>query len=151
VRRPEEVLVVVFRRGRGGPEFLVLERSPERQGYWHLVAGALEWEEDAAAAAARELREETGLDADVSELAFRFHYPVSQEPPARRAQFGSGIEQIAVAVFSAEAPASWEPELDDEHVSYRWCSADDAIELLFYPEPKDAVRLVAESLAGATS
>src|SRR5205807_6505150 len=57
VRRPEEVLVVVHRRGRSGLEFLVLERSPERQGYWHLVAGALDQGEDAAAAAARELGE----------------------------------------------------------------------------------------------
>ena len=38
--RLEEVLVVVFRAR--GPEFLVLLRSPERQGYWNLVAGGVE-------------------------------------------------------------------------------------------------------------
>ena len=50
MRRPEEILVVVYRRASSGAEFLVLKRSPERQAYWHLVAGALEWDEGTAAA-----------------------------------------------------------------------------------------------------
>lgn len=146
MRRPEEVLVCVYRRGPT-LEILVLERAPERQGYWHLVAGALEWGEAADTAAARELREETGLDAAVSELGYRFRYPVLQEPAQRQAEFDAGVAEIDVAVFSAEAPAGWEPTLDDEHVSYRWCAADEAVELLFYPEPRQAVRLVSERLS----
>jgi 8-oxo-dGTP pyrophosphatase MutT (NUDIX family) len=130
-------------------EFLVLQRSPERQGYWHLVAGALEWSESKESAARRELLEETGLDAPVAELGYRFRYPVAQEPPARRAQFGPGVDEIEVAVFAAEAGSEWEPALDDEHVAYRWCSVDEAVELLFYPEPRQAVRLVADSFAEA--
>jgi lipoyl(octanoyl) transferase len=151
VRRPEEVLVVVYRNTAAGTRFLVLERSPDRQGYWHLVAGALEWDESAASAAARELREETGLDAPVSELAFRFRYSVSQEPAHRQALFAPGVTEITVATFAAEAPGDWEPTIDEEHVAYRWCSAEAAVELLFYPEPRDAVRLVAETLTGATA
>ena len=37
--RRDEVLLVVY---RPGPEFLVLLRSPESHGYWHLVAGGVE-------------------------------------------------------------------------------------------------------------
>ena len=47
-RRPDEVAVVVRRAGCArGLEYLVLLRSPEKLGYWHLVAGGVEWGEDA--------------------------------------------------------------------------------------------------------
>jgi len=46
----------------------------------------------------------------------------------------------------AEAPPSWEPVLNDEHVEYRWCSDADADALLAYPEPREAVRCVARLL-----
>ena len=59
-RRPEEVAIAV-RRPAG--EYLVLLRSPEKLGYWHLVSGGVDWGEEPAAAAARELLEETGLVA----------------------------------------------------------------------------------------
>ena len=149
MRRPEEVLVVVHRRGRSGLEFLVLERSPERQGYWHLVAGALDQGEDAAAAAARELGEETGLHASVTDLGLTYRYSLEEEPPEVRARFATGVEEILVYAFAAEAPRGWEPVLDEEHVARRWCGAEGAVELLRYPEPRDAVENVARLLARA--
>jgi 8-oxo-dGTP pyrophosphatase MutT (NUDIX family) len=140
------VLVVVWRAGDDGPEFLVLERSPERQGYWHLVAGALDSGEGWTEAAARELLEETGLAAPVEALGFRFSYPSAEEPAEKQAALGAGVTEIAVAAFVAAAPAGWEPQLDDEHVDYRWLSAAAAAALLRYPEPAAAVRLVEERL-----
>jgi dATP pyrophosphohydrolase len=144
MRRPEEVLVVVYRSDR--PAFLVLERSPDRQGYWHLVAGALEEGEHAVAAAARELLEETGLGAEVVDLGRTYRYPLAEEPPEVRARFASDVAEIAVFAFAAEAPTGWEPTLDEEHVGYRWCTRDDALLLLRYPEPRDAVEHVARAL-----
>jgi 8-oxo-dGTP pyrophosphatase MutT (NUDIX family) len=149
VRRPEEVLVVVWRPGEKGPEFLVLERSPKRQGYWHLVAGALDGGESWEEAAARELQEETGLAAPVEDLGLRFSYPVADEPPEKVARLPAGVAEIAVAGFAAEAPAGWEPTLDDEHVAHRWLPAWSAAELLRYHEPRDAVRAVAQRLERA--
>jgi 8-oxo-dGTP pyrophosphatase MutT (NUDIX family) len=150
VRRPEEVFVVVHRPDPGGPGFLVLERSPERQGYWHLVAGALEPGESASAAATRELHEETGLDADVTDLGRSYVYSLEDEPPEVRARFSPNVAEIAVTAYAAEAPFGWEPALDDEHVAYRWCSAAEAVALLFYPEPRDAV-LATARLLGAVA
>ena len=128
--RPEEVLLVVI---RPGPEFLVLLRSPERHGYWNLVAGGIEEGEEPGAAARRELEEETGLAQ-----------PVRFEPLALALGYvrpeGS---KVTLHAFLVEAPASWEPVLDDEHVDYRWCSMDDADDLLEYPEPRSALRFAA--------
>jgi 8-oxo-dGTP pyrophosphatase MutT (NUDIX family) len=145
-RRPLEVAVVVWRPGPEGPKFLVLLRSPERQGYWHLVAGGVGWGEDPAGAAKRELVEETGLDADVVTLGIERSYLLDDEPPEVRARFAPDVTAVELVLFRAEAPWGWEPALDEEHVEYRWCDADGAVRLLRYPEPQEAVRAAAESL-----
>jgi dATP pyrophosphohydrolase len=58
-KRPESVLVLVCTRLG---EVLLLERT-RPLGFWQSVTGSLRWGEDAAAAARRELFEETGLRA----------------------------------------------------------------------------------------
>jgi 8-oxo-dGTP pyrophosphatase MutT (NUDIX family) len=121
--RRHEVAVVV----RRGDDFLVLERSPARGGYWNLVAGGVEPGEDAAGAAARELREETGLAAAVAPLGLELAY----EGPSGR---------VRLDAFVVDAPPGWEPVLDEEHVAYRWCSEQAAVELLAYEETRVAVR-----------
>lgn len=126
--RDHEVVVVI----RRGAELLVLERAPARGGYWNLVAGGVEPGEQPDAAAARELREETGLEASVAPLDVQLGY-----------EGRSG--HVRLDPFVADAPAGWEPVLDEEHLSYRWCSLDDAVELLAYEEPRIAVRAAAEA------
>ncbi|TML49841.1 MAG: NUDIX domain-containing protein [Actinobacteria bacterium] len=116
--RTHEVMIVVTR----GAEFLVLLRSPERRGYWHLPAGGVEVGETAAEAAARDL--ELGYEA------------------------ASG--RMRVDSFAAGAPPGWEPVLDEEHTEYRWCSTRDALDLLAYDEPRKAVRQVARQLEVTT-
>jgi 8-oxo-dGTP diphosphatase len=54
--------VVCFR----GAEVLLIRRGkPPRQGEWSLPGGRIEWGETAAAAALRELAEETGVEAEL--------------------------------------------------------------------------------------
>ena len=86
-RRPEEVVVVVRRPGESGIEFLVVLRSPEKLGYWHLIAGGVDWGEEPAAAAARELREETGLEAPVFLLGETLDYDLAGDPESVRERF----------------------------------------------------------------
>jgi 8-oxo-dGTP pyrophosphatase MutT (NUDIX family) len=147
-RRPYEVAIVVHRPGPGGPEYLVLLRSPDQYGYWHLVAGGVHWDEDGATAAARELREETGLQAEVEELPLALSYSLEDEPEALVRRFPAGTARVQVGAFRAVAPAGWEPRLDAEHVDHRWCGADDAVALLHYPEPREAVREAHRVLTG---
>ncbi len=116
--RTHEVLVVV----RRGGDFLVVHRSPENDAYWHLVAGGVEAGETPFDAATRELEEETGLVARVEPLEESFVY-----------------DGIHVDCFVAEAPGGWEPKLDWEHDDYRWCSREEAVGLLYWPEPREIV------------
>jgi 8-oxo-dGTP pyrophosphatase MutT (NUDIX family) len=144
-RRPEEVAVVVRRRGPVGAEYLVLLRSAVKLGYWHLVAGGVEWGEAPAAAAARELGEETGLAAEPVALGKPLAYDLAGDPESARARFAPGTTTITVWPFVADAPPGWEPTLDDEHVDHCWLDADAAVALLRYPEPREAVRRAARS------
>ena len=147
-RRPWEVAVVVHRPALHGPEYLVLLRAPDRQGYWHLVAGGVEHGEEPAAAAARELREETGLVAPVEPLPLALSYDLADEPEELRARFPPGTERVELTLFHAEAAPTWTPELDDEHVDHRWCEIEGAVRLLRWPEPREAVRATHRLLGG---
>ncbi len=133
-RLPLEAMVVVRRPAPGGGEVLLLHRSPARQAYWHLVAGALEPGEGFDEAARRELLEETGLRTQrLRPLGLRYLYPLAEEPPWSRARYAAGVEQVDVRCFAADAPVGWEPALDEEHDAYRWSDADGAAVLLRWP------------------
>jgi 8-oxo-dGTP pyrophosphatase MutT (NUDIX family) len=130
--------MVVVRRGS---EFLVLHRAPQFEAYWHLVAGGVEEGESAREAAARELREEVGLDAGrLRDLERPFAYSLAAESPAVRARFGATQTNVPVDVFVADVETAWEPALNEEHDAYRWCSREEAVALLYWPEPRQVVR-----------
>ncbi|HZS25406.1 MAG TPA: NUDIX domain-containing protein [Gaiellaceae bacterium] len=119
--RDTEVFLVV----RRGDEYLVVHRVPEGGAYWHGIAGGVEPGESPGAAAARELREETGFAAE----------PVSLEAPFAYAG-------VTVHTFLVEVPPGWEPDLNEEHDDYRWLPRDEAVELLYWPEPKELIRTI---------
>jgi lipoyl(octanoyl) transferase len=130
----DEVFVFV----RRGPEWLVLRRSPRQGAYWHSVAGGVEQGETDAEAAARELQEEVGLVSEPVDLERPFAYvPEAWEPRSR------GDGPFRVACFLVEAPAGWEPQLDWEHDDYRWCTPAEAVELLYWPEPRSVLEAIA--------
>jgi 8-oxo-dGTP pyrophosphatase MutT (NUDIX family) len=124
-----EVLIHV----RRGDEFLVAHRSPESGGYWHTIAGAVEPGEASHAAALRELHEETGLQASGLQPLGEFAYVREswEEEPGLR---------VRVQAFLVDVGPGWEPELNEEHVEYRWLRREEAAELLFWPEPAALLR-----------
>jgi dATP pyrophosphohydrolase len=124
-----EVLVHV----RRGDEFLVAHRAPVGGGYWHTIAGGVETGEDWEAAALRELREETGLEAtELSELGAFSYTPEAWE--------NARGPRVDVRAFIVDVEPGWEPQLDHEHDEYRWCTREKAMDLLFWPEPAALLR-----------
>ena len=138
MRTARETGVFVRRGGR----FLVLHRAHDR--YWQIVAGVVEEGETFAEAAARELHEETGLGPN----ALLRHVGMTQGylvPEATRHEYGPGIEQITIESFAIDAPPEWEPVLNEEHDEYRWCTLEEALAILHWPETREAIALVAAS------
>ena len=122
-KRPESVLVVVHTPAL---ECLLLERvSPP--GFWQSVTGSLEWGESAAAAAAREVREETGLDpAELHDAGVRRTFPIL---PEWRSKFAPGVSENVEHLWYLEVPDIIEIELNlTEHRRYRWLPIAEAIE-----------------------
>jgi 8-oxo-dGTP diphosphatase len=142
VRLPREIFIVV----RRDAELLVVHRSPGHGGYWHAISGGVEAGESEPEAARRELREETGLEADPGPVRHTYAYPLSEEPE-RRGDFAPGTESIAVACFLVDVPAGWEPELDREHDGHRWCTVAEARRLLRFADAADAVGRLASDYA----
>src|SRR5262249_41033574 len=95
----------------GGGRVLLVQRGPGRHGAgaWCLPCGFVEWGEDVRAAAAREAREEAGVEVeigDVLQVASNFHDP----------------EQPTIGVWFAAAPVdvATQPVAGDDAVAVRW-------------------------------
>ena len=125
---------------RRGEQYLMLHRAGD--DYWHVVAGVVEEGETFAAAAARELREETGLDAVVVDVGIPQNYRV---PDEMRREYLAGVDEVAIDNFTLEVPPGWEPVLNEEHDDYRWLTASEAIAIAHWPETKQVLAAVAAS------
>jgi dihydroneopterin triphosphate diphosphatase len=139
--RSAEVAIFVTRNARS--EVLLVHRAASLGSYWHTVAGGVERGETAAEAAARELREETALDGVELlplETVVEYAYPLSEEPPARRALYAPDVVAVPVTCFLVEAPDGWEPTLDWEHDDHRWCAPAEAVATLRWPDTAAALR-----------
>ena len=129
--------MIVVRRG---DRFLVLHTVPA--GHWNHPAGQVETNETPREAAQRELVEETGLNAAVLDLAIPQRYPV---PADDRRSYPEGLAEVSIDSFASSAAAGWEPVLSEEHDDSRWCTYDEAMTLLTWPEARNALRAAAQT------
>jgi 8-oxo-dGTP diphosphatase len=95
-------------RDDAGRLLLVRRGHDPGRGTWSLPGGRIEPGESAAGAAAREVREETGLDVAVGELLQTVELPG-----------GYRVHDFAATVIGGELSAG------DDADDVRWCTADD--------------------------
>lgn len=136
-KRPESVLVVVH--SRAGEVLLLRRRQPD--DFWQSVTGSLAWGEEAAAAARRELAEETGLvDVVVRDLQVRRRFPIL---PAWRARYAPEAETNLEYWFAVELAQAQAVRLDGrEHLEYRWLAWRAAMELASSSTNREAIAAV---------
>lgn len=131
--------VAVFVTRRGGRDVLLLHRSPKQGGYWHVVAGGVEPGETAVEAAERELLEETGFAARVTDgIEVTEYVSTLTKEPAERDE--PSVLAVGVTCFRVAAPEDWEPTLDWEHDGHRWCDSGEAAGTLRWPGTAQALR-----------
>jgi dATP pyrophosphohydrolase len=121
-RRPESVLVVIHTRAL---DCLLLKRVVPAD-FWQSVTGTLDWGETPAAAAAREVREETGLDpADLRNSGHSQSFPIL---PAWRHRFAPEVSENLEHVWYLRIAARAAIELNAaEHSEYAWLPLEEAI------------------------
>lgn len=132
--RTDLVQVYVLRRDGVEPRYLQLRRAREPTlGAWQPVLGSIEPGESAQAAAFREVAEETALTRSLIRDAWALE--------GVDAFFMARADAVLlVPQFAVEAPADWEPTLDDEHDAHRWVASRDVERSFMWPGQVRAIR-----------
>jgi len=123
---------------RADGKVLLLRRREERGGFWQQVTGRIEPGEEAADAARRELREETGADLPVRPLGYVHGFALG---PSQAIRVGGGMRTGRETAFAALLPDGFAPQLSDEHDEWGWFTGDEAVSLLPWAGLRRAVRL----------
>jgi len=126
----ETVSVTVTREGRAGTEVLLLQRTAERGGFWQPVTGRREPGETAAAAATRELAEETGRSLRLRPLRYRHAFALGEANPPTLA-----VEEAFAASWEGDAAV----RLGPEHADFAWLRVPEALKRLPYAGLRRAV------------
>ncbi|MCW5747611.1 MAG: dihydroneopterin triphosphate diphosphatase [Alphaproteobacteria bacterium] len=143
---PESVLVIVHTPDL---QVLLLQRVG-RVGWWQSVTGAREPEDETLLATARrELREETGIDADAAWCDWQWanRYVIW---PSYRHRYPPDVTHNVEHTFSACVPAPRAVRLaPDEHERYVWMPWRDAVARCLSPTNREALKLLPAYAAGS--
>jgi len=145
MRIPIQVLVYPVRKTNEGWEYLMLKRVKNRGGFWQGVTGAPENDETLSEAAKRELYEETGYSS-VNLIKTDISYIIPMEDRWKNI-YPEDTKEIPEYLFIAMIHHPDPPKIDPiEHNDWKWCSYDEAINLLTWEDNKRALEYVQKFL-----
>lgn len=118
---PIKVEGIVFAKVDGDYEFLIIKRVPEDGGFWQPLTESLEEGETVDECMRRGVKEELGLNeiTGVTERLWSFPWENKRGEP--------NIDLVYGVEISRDSEVKISPE---EHSEYKWCSFDEAMELL---------------------
>ena len=137
---PRSVLVVIY---TADLQVLMLERTGW-PGFWQSVTGAVDYEDEALIqTAAREVREETGIDAAIyaiEDWGIEKNFEIFK---SYRTRYAPGVTHNLEHVFGLELPGELPVQLDPaEHLRYEWLPWQDAAERTLSWTNRDAILLL---------
>ncbi|MDP3245911.1 MAG: dihydroneopterin triphosphate diphosphatase [Polaromonas sp.] len=141
---PESVLVVIHTPQRA---VLLLERA-DHPGFWQGVTGSKDSAgEDLAQTAAREVREETGIAADLADFRDWSLTNVYDIYPAWRARYAPGVTRNTEHVFSLCVPPGTAVTLSPrEHTAFQWLPWREAADRCYSPSNAEAILMLPQFL-----
>ena len=138
-KQPRSVQIVVFSVREGRRLYLLLRRVSSYGGFWQPVTGSLEDGESHREAAVREVREETGVRAamsDLIDLGFINRFVIA---PEWRGKYAPGVthnEEVCFAIEIHSRKISMEP---GEHEEYCWLEYETAMERAYWESTRKAL------------
>ena len=141
---PVSTLIVIYT-----PELdvLLLERA-DHPGFWQSVTGSQDEGETLGETAAREVAEETGIDAARYELADWNLQNVFEIYPVWRGRYAPGVTHNTEHVFGLRVPARLPVQVEPrEHLAAQWLPWREAAERVFSWSNRKAILMLPERLA----
>jgi 8-oxo-dGTP diphosphatase len=127
---------VAFRRAAGKIEVAVVAVKPSRR--WQLPKGLIDAGESEEQAAAREVREEAGIECEVLEKIETVEYWYFATAKGERVRFHKFVHFFLLEYVSGDTANH-----DFEVAEARWVSIDEAVEMLAFKSEKSVVEKAA--------
>ncbi|HSN19299.1 MAG TPA: dihydroneopterin triphosphate diphosphatase [Usitatibacter sp.] len=141
---PVSTLVVIYTPRL---DVLLLERA-DHPGYWQSVTGSQDEGETLARTAAREVMEETGIDAAGYELEDWNLLNVFEIYPVWRSRYAPGVTHNTEHVFGLRVPERLPVRVEPrEHLAAEWVPWREAAERVFSWSNRKAILTLPERLA----
>jgi len=140
-KQPVSVLVVIH---SPAPQYdiLLLERAAH-PGYWQSVTGSQEDDEALLETARREVREETGIEADRGEFIDWRHTNRYEIFAEWRFRYAPGVTHNTERVFGLEVPVGTPVRLNPrEHTNHQWLPWQAAADACFSSSNAEAVLML---------
>lgn len=121
---------IIFRMKNQNYEFLLLKRTEERGGFWQPVTGRIEEDESIEEAVKREIKEEVGISDIIRIIPDVYSFSIED---SGKDEFILGVE------VNSDEEISLDKNTYLEHEKSKWCSFEEAINLLKWPGNKEGL------------